>query len=77
VAREARLEGDIRGFPDGYQNFLVGERGITLSGGQRQRAALGRALMGWTPACWWPRTIAPWRACVTTTRPPRFSELDP
>jgi len=44
VAREARLEGDIRGFPDGYQT-LVGERGITLSGGQRQRAALGRALM--------------------------------
>jgi len=44
AAREARLEGDIRGFPDGYQT-LVGERGITLSGGQRQRAALGRALM--------------------------------
>ena len=44
AAREARLEGDIRGFPDGYTT-LVGERGITLSGGQRQRTALGRALL--------------------------------
>jgi ATP-binding cassette subfamily B protein len=44
VAERARLEGDIRGFPDGYQT-LVGERGITLSGGQRQRTALGRALL--------------------------------
>ena len=44
AARQARLEGDIRGFPDGYAT-LVGERGITLSGGQRQRAALGRALL--------------------------------
>ena len=40
----ARLEGDIKGFPDGYAT-LVGERGITLSGGQRQRTALGRALL--------------------------------
>jgi ATP-binding cassette subfamily B protein len=44
AAREARLESDIRSFPDGY-NTLVGERGITLSGGQRQRTALGRALL--------------------------------
>ena len=44
AARQARLEGDIRGFPDGYRT-LVGERGITLSGGQRQRTALGRALL--------------------------------
>lgn len=44
AARQARLEGDIKGFPDGY-NTLVGERGITLSGGQRQRTALGRALL--------------------------------
>jgi ATP-binding cassette subfamily B protein len=44
AARRAQLEGDIRGFPDGFQT-LVGERGITLSGGQRQRTALGRALL--------------------------------
>jgi ATP-binding cassette subfamily B multidrug efflux pump len=44
AARAARLEGDIRGFPDGFAT-LVGERGITLSGGQRQRTALGRALL--------------------------------
>ena len=44
AAIQARLEGDIRGFPDGYRT-LVGERGITLSGGQRQRTALGRALL--------------------------------
>lgn len=48
AARQARLEGDIKGFPDGYQT-LVGERGITLSGGQRQRTALGRALLVCTP----------------------------
>jgi ATP-binding cassette subfamily B protein len=44
AASQARLEADIKGFPDGYST-LVGERGITLSGGQRQRAALGRALL--------------------------------
>jgi ATP-binding cassette, subfamily B, multidrug efflux pump len=44
AAVQARLEGDIKGFPDGYST-LVGERGITLSGGQRQRTALGRALL--------------------------------
>ncbi len=48
AARQARLAGDIKGFPDGYQT-LVGERGITLSGGQRQRTALGRALLVQTP----------------------------
>jgi ATP-binding cassette subfamily B multidrug efflux pump len=44
AAVQARLEGDIKGFPDGFAT-LVGERGITLSGGQRQRTALGRALL--------------------------------
>jgi ATP-binding cassette subfamily B protein len=44
AARQARLEEDIKGFPDGYAT-LVGERGITLSGGQRQRTDLGRALL--------------------------------
>ena len=44
AAVQARLEGDIKGFPDGF-GTLVGERGITLSGGQRQRTALGRALL--------------------------------
>jgi len=44
AAGQARLAGDIKGFPGGYAT-LVGERGITLSGGQRQRAALGRALL--------------------------------
>ncbi|MEY4359401.1 MAG: hypothetical protein RLZZ631_887 [Cyanobacteriota bacterium] len=48
AAIQARLEGDIRGFPDGYRT-LVGERGITLSGGQRQRTALGRALLVQAP----------------------------
>jgi ATP-binding cassette subfamily B protein len=48
AAIQARLEGDIRGFPDGYAT-LVGERGITLSGGQRQRTALGRALLVQAP----------------------------
>jgi ATP-binding cassette subfamily B multidrug efflux pump len=48
AAIQARLEADIRGFPDGYST-LVGERGITLSGGQRQRTALGRALLVQAP----------------------------
>jgi ATP-binding cassette subfamily B protein len=44
ASRQARLEADVKGFPDGFAT-LVGERGITLSGGQRQRTALGRALL--------------------------------
>jgi ATP-binding cassette subfamily B protein len=43
AAELAQLEGDVRGFPQGYAT-AVGERGITLSGGQKQRAALARAL---------------------------------
>jgi len=43
AAEVARLAGDVRDFPKGYDTF-VGERGITLSGGQKQRAALARAL---------------------------------
>jgi ATP-binding cassette subfamily B multidrug efflux pump len=44
AARVAHLDGDVRGFPLGYDT-LVGERGITLSGGQRQRAAIARAVL--------------------------------
>ena len=43
AAAVARLDGDVRSFPDGY-GTTVGERGITLSGGQKQRVALARAL---------------------------------
>ena len=40
----ARLDKDVRDFPQGY-NTMVGERGITLSGGQKQRAAIARAVV--------------------------------
>jgi ATP-binding cassette subfamily B protein len=44
AARVAHLDGEIAGFPGGYDT-LVGERGITLSGGQKQRAAIARAVL--------------------------------
>ncbi len=48
AARLANLDGDVRGFPSGYET-RVGERGITLSGGQRQRAAIARAVLREAP----------------------------
>ncbi len=44
AATIARLDKDVRDFPQGYQT-MVGERGITLSGGQKQRAAIARAVV--------------------------------
>jgi ATP-binding cassette subfamily B multidrug efflux pump len=44
AARQAGLETDVAGFPDGV-NTVIGERGITLSGGQKQRTAIARALI--------------------------------
>jgi len=44
AAALARLDKDLRDFPNGYDT-LVGERGITLSGGQKQRTSLARALV--------------------------------
>jgi ATP-binding cassette subfamily B protein len=44
AARVAHLDGDVQGFPKGYET-MVGERGITLSGGQKQRTAIARAVL--------------------------------
>ncbi|WP_343693338.1 ABC transporter ATP-binding protein [Chitinophaga sp.] len=44
AARQASVEKDILGFPEGF-NTLVGERGVTLSGGQKQRISIARGLI--------------------------------
>jgi ATP-binding cassette subfamily B protein len=44
AAHVAQLQGDVRGFPQGFAT-AVGERGITLSGGQKQRTAIARAVL--------------------------------
>lgn len=43
VARQAKIDQLIKGWPDGYDT-VVGERGVRLSGGQRQRIGIARAL---------------------------------
>jgi ATP-binding cassette subfamily B protein len=43
ICRLARIDEDVKQFPNGYAT-RVGERGVLLSGGQKQRIALARAL---------------------------------
>jgi ATP-binding cassette subfamily C protein CydC len=44
----ARLEEEVRSFPDGL-NQWIGEAGLALSGGQRKRLALARGLLAQRP----------------------------
>lgn len=44
----ACLDDEVRGFPDGLQQW-VGEAGVALSGGQRKRLALARGLLAGRP----------------------------
>ena len=44
AARDARIDADIAGFPEGYKT-IVGERGTMLSVGQKQRISLARAFL--------------------------------
>ena len=44
AARLARIDGFIRGLPDGYDT-AVGERGLKLSGGEKQRVAIARTIL--------------------------------
>ena len=43
AARQAAVDGEIRGFSEGYET-MIGERGVNLSGGQKQRLSIARAL---------------------------------
>jgi ATP-binding cassette subfamily B protein len=44
AVRDADLDANINGFPEGIET-KIGERGITLSGGQKQRVSIARALI--------------------------------
>ena len=44
AARLARIDGFVRGLPDGYET-MVGERGLKLSGGEKQRVAIARTIL--------------------------------